>query len=653
MTIVKMKRLRLIAPNAVKRQLLKDLTRYGCVEVESGDKLAADPHWSDFLRRTEDESSDTSARLSELKNSLATLDRYDKEKKPLFKPRRQISEQDFYDEEIKATALSVSQKIQSLVHDVNSLFSEESRLQAKKLSFLPWASLDIPLEYQGGSTFCFFLGVCPAHITYGEIEQAAAQIDACQLALVHEDRDQIYLSVLCYKPEEEPLLDALKTKGFSKVSFKDVVGTAAENIRQIDTRIAQNAATRESLTATIADLKGKKACLEQAVDVLSLEDTQENILGSLMETRETVYMEGWVPLAAEKKVIGVLERNGCAYEFAEPAEDETPPVVLHNTKLVQPFSMVTELYALPTYKSGLDPNPFMAPFFFIFFGLMMGDFFYGLLISLFGFFMLRKARPPKEGMMYKLMQIAVLCGISTMIWGILFGSYFGNLIPTVTEMATGTAFTPKPLLFDPMADPMTLFIIALAFGFIQIFLGMGLNGYSMIKNGDVAGAIFDIGFWYLILGGAVIALVGPQKVGLICLAIGAVGVLLTGGRAKKGIFGKIIGGLSSLYGITSYLADILSYSRLLALSLATAVIAQVMNTMGSLGGSSWIGWILFAVIFVIGHLFNVLINLLGTFVHTSRLQYIEFFGKFYQPGGTPFAPLYYKTKYVEILKEEN
>jgi len=651
MAIVKMKRLRLIAPSFDKRKLLRDMTRCGCVEIESGEKLLSDPHWAEMLRRIEEEPPGVASSLSEITSALATLSRYAHEKKPFLAPRRKVSESELYSEEQMEDTLSIAARINDRAKDIAGLHSEEGRLLAKKLSLEPWAGLDVPLDFRAGNTFSFIIGVCPVTAAFEELQDGLTEIKECQLSLIGSDREQHYITLLCHIAQEESALEVLKSKGFSRVTFKDVQGTAAENIRMIEARIAEVEQDREALIQAILEMKDQRNALEQAMDALSLENTRENVIASLTETSQTTYIEGWVPKEAEKTVVDVLEKNGCAYEFFEPAEDEEPPVAMKNNRFVTPFGMITELYALPTYKSGLDPNPFMAPFFFLFFGLMLGDFFYGLVLFLAGFILLKKAQP--TGGMKNMMKIAVFCGISTMMWGILFGSYFGNMIPTVTQMVTGTAVTPKPLLFDPLADPMTLFMVALAFGFIQIFVGMGLNGYMMIREGRPFDAICDVGFWYLILGGAVLTLLVSQQVGLICMAVGAIGVVCTGGRSKKGILKKIASGLGSLYGVTSYLADILSYSRLLALSLATAVIAQVMNTMGSLGGNSWIGWILFVVVFVIGHAFNIAINLLGTFVHTSRLQYIEFFGKFYQPGGRAFNPLYYKTKYVEVIKEEN
>ena len=225
--------------------------------------------------------------------------------------------------------------------------------------------------------------------------------------------------------------------------------------------------------------------------------------------------------------------------------------------------------------------------------------------------------------------------------------------PTAFMAKLGIDFVIPPLAFNPMDDPMTALYLSFVLGMIHLFVGMGLQGYRMIKQGDVWGAIFDIGFWYLILAGAGLFLIGVQ-VGLYMAIVGAVGVLFTAGRAKKNIFGKITGGLGSLYGITSYLSDVLSYSRLLALGLATGVISSVFNSMASMvAAPPVIGVVFFILICVIGHSLNLAINALGAYVHTNRLQYVEFFGKFYESGGNPFEPFFSDTKYVDVeYKEE-
>jgi V/A-type H+-transporting ATPase subunit I len=292
----------------------------------------------------------------------------------------------------------------------------------------------------------------------------------------------------------------------------------------------------------------------------------------------------------------------------------------------------------------------MAPFFFIFFGMMTGDIMYGLMITFFSWYILKKSRPAEGSTIKRLLQLSFLCSFSCIIWGALFGAFFGNAIPAFTGAMLGREIKFSPILFDPLSDPMSMFLLSLGWGFVHVGFGMCLKAYQFIRCGQISDAVADVGFRLCILYGAPLYFLSANA-GLAVMIIGALGIICTGGRKKSNIFMKIMGGFGSLYSCVNYLSDILSYSRLLGLGLASAVIAQVMNTIATLGGSSVAGWILFVVVFIVGHIFNLLINLLGIFVHSARLQFIEFYGKFYEPGGRIFAPLFNKTKYVEMVKE--
>jgi V/A-type H+-transporting ATPase subunit I len=291
----------------------------------------------------------------------------------------------------------------------------------------------------------------------------------------------------------------------------------------------------------------------------------------------------------------------------------------------------------------------MAPFFLLAFGIMIGDIMYGAMITLGSWYLIKKMRPA-EGGLRLILKLGFLCGISAAVWGVMFGGFFGNAIPAFTGAMLGREITLRPFLFDPITQPVNLLIMALAFGFIQICYGLCLKAYSLIKHGRMIAAVCDVGFHLVLLSGAALCVLSPD-VGLPVMATGALGIVLTAGRAKSNIFVKILSGLGTLYNCVNYLSDTLSYSRLLGLGLASAVIAQVFNTLGTLVGPSIFGWILFIVMFFIGHVFNLAINLLGAFVHSARLQFIEFFSKFYESGGRPFTPLFNRTKYVEMIKE--
>jgi len=291
----------------------------------------------------------------------------------------------------------------------------------------------------------------------------------------------------------------------------------------------------------------------------------------------------------------------------------------------------------------------MAPFFFAFFGMMISDAGYGIVIALLTGLILWKFKP--QGMAYKLIKLGFYGGISTIIWGALFGGWFSDII----SILTGGKFVIRPLWFNPLDDPMRLLLWSFIFGGLHIFVGLGIKGYMLIRDGKVKDAIFDIGFWYIFLLGIALLFAGGvfATIGKYMAIVGAVLLVLTQGRDKKGIISKFFSGVLSLYNSVSYMSDILSYSRLLALGLATGVVGSVINAIGTLFGFNIFGIIILIVVFTIGHLFNIAINALGAYVHASRLQYVEFFGKFYEGGGRPFNPFRIKTKYTNIASTEN
>jgi V/A-type H+-transporting ATPase subunit I len=258
-----------------------------------------------------------------------------------------------------------------------------------------------------------------------------------------------------------------------------------------------------------------------------------------------------------------------------------------------------------------------------------------------------------EGMKYQMIKLFFYCGLATAFWGLMFGGWFGDIVAVVGRTFFNADVSIPPIWFDPLENPMKLLIFCFILGAVHIFVGMGLAAWLSIKDGRPWDAVFDVGLWYILLIGATLLLIGVvPEIAKWMAIIGVVGIIITGGRNKKGL-GKLVGGLGSLYGITGYLSDVLSYSRLLALGLASSVIASVVNTMGSFGGPGVKGVILMIIAFVIGHTYNFAINSLGSFVHSCRLQYVEFFGKFYESGGEAFQPFGENTKYIAIQREEN
>jgi V/A-type H+-transporting ATPase subunit I len=355
----------------------------------------------------------------------------------------------------------------------------------------------------------------------------------------------------------------------------------------------------------------------------------------LGETERVFYMEGWIRSSDAEKLKSKLRPYSDAMEIysRDPLPEEEPPVILENSKSWKPFELVTKLYGLPQ-RGSFDPTLPMAPFFFLFVGLCVSEAGYGLLVTLLSLLLIKFAKP--KGGLLQFLKLFTLLGISTTILGALIGGWFGFPIRRL-------------MILDPLQDPLSFLILSLVLGFVQVWFGTFLNMINGIKNKLYLESIFAQGGWLLLLPCLVVYLQTKQSIWGILSLVGAAGIIFFASPSRNP-FARFFGGLYSLYGISRYIADVLSYSRLLALGLATSVIAMVVNTLCQTAlGIPWVGWLLAALIFIGGHLFNLCISFLGAFVHSMRLQFVEFFSKFFKSGGKPFSPFELENKFVEFI----
>lgn len=660
MAVVKMRKLSVIGLNSTRIPFISELMNLGVVEITSKADQIDDEEWMPDIFRTSN-SADVSrleAEISRVSTALEAIGKYDTSKKPLFHTREVLKNSGFV-EYVDQSRIETERSVDEAVGAYKAIAdgrSEINRLRALIAGLKPWETLDIPLEMNETEYAVLFLGVVS-----GKTDGAKLMTEVHEMApstIVQEvsrDKQQKYYSFICLKEEKDSVLEALRPYNFAAVNLTDQ-GTATEAMHRYEKTIEEIEKNIETYEKKLAELASARKGIEYYYDSLVMHRDRVKIVGDMLSTEMVFYFDGWMPARAQDAVEALLKRYEFYYDIQEPTEEDDVPVLLDNNGLVTPFESVTGMYSLPG-KGDIDPTAILAPFYFIFFGLMLSDAAYGLILTTLCFILLKKYK--LEGTMHHMMKMFMLCGISTFIWGALFGGWFGNFFTVAAEMFFGKEFAIKPLWFDPLSEPMKLLIVSLILGAIHLFVGMGVQAYMHIRDGHPLDALFDIGLWYALLIGLVLFGVGGMiapaatTVGKVLAIVGAVGIILTGGRNKKGIFGKITGGFGSLYGITSYLSDVLSYSRLLALGLATGVVAQVFNTLGSLAGGGIAGSILLIVVFVFGTIFNLAINALGAFVHSCRLQYVEFFGKFYTGGGRPFAPFERKTKYIKILKEGN
>ena len=643
MAIVKMKRLRMVAMVRDREELLRKLQHMGCVEIVQPEADPDDPLWASLTRPETGGLAAANEEKNQAERALEVLKRYKAlPKSGLLAPKPGVREGDLFDEAGAQAARDMAQEINGLDRRLAAIRAEENKLEAQKTALEPWAPLDVPLETGSTGQVTIQLGTLPANVLMNQAEgEVRAAGELAQLTEVSTDRESHYCMLVCHASQAEEVLEALKALGWSRANLRDWTGTAKENL---DRLFLEHKALKEETASIEEKLSGmgqSAPALRQLSDLAGLDASREESRGNLLDTAQTFLLEGWVPEENWPGLKQELDKYPCACEVSDPAPEEygKVPVKLKNNTLTKPLNMVTEMYSLPAYGT-LDPNPLMAPFFILFYGIMMADMGYGLLMILAGAIVLKKKKP--GGTFGHLCGLLVLCGITTFIMGALTGGFFGDFLTPGVKLTTGGDFA-LPALFTPLEDTMMILVGAMCLGFVQILTGMAISFVSKLKNGQVLDAVFEEVTWWVVFAGLALMILGITPIVLIAGLV----MVVAGPVIQNQGFGKITGIFGSLYNhVTGYFGDILSYSRLMALMLAGSVIAQVFNTLGAIPGNI----VIFLIISFAGNALNFALNLLGCYVHDLRLQCLEYFGKFYQDGGKPFRPLGLNTKYYEVVK---
>lgn len=569
-----------------------------------------------------------------------------------FGPKPEATRQEL--EEDIQPALEICAELEGLQRRIaqNSSDTEKRRLQLGSL--LPWADMTDPLEtVRSTASLKVMMGTVPAEGVKALMETGAL------VQLFGGDKERAAL-VICPNEEYAGIAPSIRATGFQEKGFGDMRGTASENIGRLKNEIAALEAERAELEARLTAFAPKREEICRALDGAAIDRDREQSKEALAHTNTAFLLTGWVREDMTEKVRREIEKITDVYYlgFEDPSEGDAVPTVLKNSRLITPYEAVTNLYSLPAYGT-IDGTPLMAPFYFIFFGMMLSDTVYGAVLALGAWAFLKYIKP--RGMMENLAKVLMMGGISTIFMGLLFGTCAGVSWPVIFR---GTALENTFPIIDSSADPIAMLALCAAMGIIQMFYAVFIAAYSCIKHRDWAGAIVDNLSWVFIITG--LLLMAAPSLGLPAalgtagkwMAIGfAAVVLLFAGRSKKNVAGRLMSGAGKLYDVTSWLGDVLSYARIFALGLSTGVIGLVLNTLcwdmlfASFKGNPVlmvVGFIIVTVLSVALHAFMMAISTLGCFVHSARLQYVEFFGKFYEAGGKAFKPLRYETKYVNV-----
>lgn len=650
MAIVKMKGLRLLAMRSDREALLELLQGMGCVEIDEPDQ---DPQtWQGLLSQLGNQTlsrpdgqalSQAREDLQAAQRALAVLKRHGDKGRGLLAPRPRLTRQQLFDGEEQGK--QAVQQVLEADRQLAALEAQHSKLLTQRAALAPWLELNIPLDTASTQEMVVQFGTVTAGVELEQVQRAVeGASELAQLTQASVDRDVRYCLLVCHTSAQEEVLQALRDFGWSRMNLSGWTGTAKENDQRIAQELEQNEQETAQAEKQLSELTSLAEPIRQAADRASVRINREEGRSRLLDTEKTFLLEGWVPAEKWPELESQLKNYPCAWELRDPTEEEYPkvPVKLKNNWFTRPLSMVTEMYSLPAYN-GLDPNPLMAPFFILFYGIMMADMGYGLLMMIASVVVLKKSRP-RAGM-HNFFALLGLCGVSTFIMGAVTGGFFGDFIPQLLKLINpeSTFVWFWPTLFTPLEDTMMILVGAMALGFVQILVGMAISFVKKLRRGQVMDAIWEEVTWWVVFAGLALAILGVTNLVII---LGGVMVVAGPILTEKG-FGKITGIFGSLYNhVTGYFGDILSYSRLMALMLAGSVIAQVFNTLGAIPGNV----VIFIIISMLGNALNFALNLLGCYVHDLRLQCLEYFNKFYEDGGKPFRPMKLDTNYYDVVK---
>lgn len=545
---------------------------------------------------------------------------------------------------------SILEECDRLETEERELRAQESHLHTQFDTLLPWETLDTSIEeLKSTERVVITPGVIPNHIPRSKVEEVS-KLKNIYLEVINETTQGIYCIVMYLNEEREEVQSLLKEIEFEPVDLSKFRGKPREILSEIRDELHQLDQKREELRSKASTVARELKKLYILYDHKLNLRNQKLVEGYSLNTKETLYLEGWIRSGDYRRLEEIAkEFSTVSVIRVEPEPEESPPIELHNRKPFKPFEMITELYGMPNSKE-LDPTPLLAPFFAIFFGLCLTDAGYGIVLAVISFILMKKIRGGK-----KLLQLLFISSLATICMGAITGGWFGDGFQKL-PIGFLKSLRSSLLVFDPMKTPLTFFGLAVGFGIVQILFGFFAAFYDSLRKREFVAAIFDQAVWIVLIFSSVSLLLGVLKVlpaktagyALKTLGVSAILILLFSER-QGSIFNRLGFGAYNLYSAIFLLGDVLSYLRLMALGMVTAGIAMAVNIIaGIVGGVPVVGIILAGIVLVGGHLFNLAINALGAFVHTLRLQYVEFFPKFFKGGGRKFMPFSRETKYTLI-----
>ena len=651
MSVIEMSRLTLVGLAAQKAEVIEALMRLGAVELDE-----MPPQIVPAVMQPYDERYFISLNsVSRLEMAADFCRNHDPASQRLVSGKRPAQVDEFIvagqREHDIMKQLVAFEHIQTQIADLHTTIANS---QATTELLPPWRGLNMDLSLTATRETVVFTGAFPAREALDAF-LATTKEDAPQthVEVFSEDAGVVRAVIVTLNSRESLVHASLRQHGFHLLPAQGLMGRPDEILARIEDHADDQKRRLARLKTELQEMTCHGKDFELLHDYYLLQSDKIDTLSCLPGTTNTFYLTGWIPAHLAAETIEALKsRFLVAAQARRPSQDEEPPIQFNNPQVVKPFEMIVEMFSAPSTED-VDPSPLLAPFFFLFFGMMLSDIGYGLVLAgLTGYLAFKKKA---EGELGRMSRMLFISGIGSIIWGILFGGFFGDML---TVLSQGKIQVPS-LWFNPMNEPMTLMVWSMVFGALHLFVAMGAKIYLLVRSGKTFDALVDIVPWYFLLtglglligGDSIIPGVSLKMAGQVMAIAGAGVLLLFGGRDAKNPIMRLLKGLLSLYNITGYFSDILSYTRILALVLATSVIAMVFNKLGFLFGPTPLGYVVFVIAALIGHSLNLALSALSAYVHTSRLHYVEFFSKFYEGGGRLFKPLRTRTRFIYFQRK--